>query len=153
MVPGYLAYQQELHDSGFLAGPDQPGITGDRRGHPHRPEALMGKGWERRRRRLVSRLSQAGPVGGGLALLLSLGQAKNSDCEDAFAETALAVDGVVSAEFECSDIFGGGWQRGKVVLRASSRDEAVRIMDALLRAFAAEPRLEPRWATPQAYRN
>jgi hypothetical protein len=113
----------------------------------------MGKGWERRRRRLVSRLSQAGPVGGGLAVLLSLGQAKNSDCEDAFAETALAVDGVVSAEFECSDMFGGGWQRGKVVLRASSRDEAVRIMDALLRAFAAEPRLEPRWATPQAYRN
>ncbi|MGP4044050.1 hypothetical protein [Streptomyces sp. 2A115] len=26
-------------------------------------------------------------------------------------------------------------------------------MDALLRAFAAEPRLELRWATPQEYRN
>ncbi len=26
-------------------------------------------------------------------------------------------------------------------------------MNALLRAFAAEPRLEPRWATPQEYRN
>jgi hypothetical protein len=25
--PGYLAYKQELRDSGFLAGPDQPGIT------------------------------------------------------------------------------------------------------------------------------
>lgn len=113
----------------------------------------MGKAWERRRRRLVNRLSEAGPVGGGLAVLLGLGKARNSDCEDTFAETALAVDGVVSAEFECSDKFGGGWQRGKVVLRASSREEAIRIMDAVLRAFAAEPRLEPRWSTPQEYRN
>jgi hypothetical protein len=113
----------------------------------------MGKGWERRRRRLVRRLSEAGPVGGVLAVLLSLNRARNSDAEDAFTETALAVDGVVSAEFDCSDMFGGGWQRGNVVLRASSRDEAIRIMDALLRAFAAEPRLEPRWATPQQYRN
>jgi hypothetical protein len=113
----------------------------------------MGKGWERRRRRLVRRWSQAGPVRGVLAALLSLNRARNSDAEDAFAETALAVDGVVSAEFDCSDMFGGGWQRGKVVLRAASRDEAIRIMDALLRAFAAEPRLEPRWATPQEYRS
>ena len=59
----------------------------------------------------------------------------------------------MSAQFECSDTFGGGWQRGKVVVRASSEDQAVRVMDALLRAFAAEPRLEPRWATPQEYRN
>lgn len=113
----------------------------------------MGKRWERRRRRLVRRWSEAGPVGGALAVLLSLGQARNSDAEDAFAETALAVDGVVSAEFECSDKFGGGWQRGKVVLRASCRDEATRIVDALLRAFATEPRLEDRWSTPQEYRN
>ncbi len=113
----------------------------------------MGKRWERRRRRLVRRWSQGGRVGGALAVLLSLGRARNSDAEDAFRETALAVNGVVSAEFDCSDLFGGGWQRGKVVLRASSRDEAIPIMDALLRAFAAEPRLEPRWATPQEYRN
>jgi hypothetical protein len=113
----------------------------------------MGKGWERRRRALVNRLSDAGPVGGGIAVLLSMGKAKNTDCADAFAETALAVDGVVSAEFDCSDQFGGGWQRGKVVLRASTRDEAVRIMDALLRAFAVDPRLEPGWSTPHAYWN
>ncbi|MEO3753179.1 hypothetical protein [Streptomyces sp. B6B3] len=98
-------------------------------------------------------MSRAGPVGGLFAVLLSLGRARNSDAEDAFRETALAVDGVVSAEFDCSDMFGGGWQRGTVVLRASSRDEAVRVVDALLRAFAAEPRLEPRWSTPQQYRN
>lgn len=113
----------------------------------------MGKRWERRRRRLVRRWSEAGPVRGVLAVLLSLGQARNSDAEDAFAQTALAVDGVVSAEFECSDKFGGGWQRGKVVLRASSRDEATRIVDTLLRAFAVDPRLEDRWSTPQQYRN
>lgn len=77
----------------------------------------MGKRWERGRRRLVHRLSGAGPVGGLLAVLLSLGQARNSDCEDAFAETALAVDGVVSAEFDRSDMFGSG---GTVVLRASN---------------------------------
>ncbi|MEV0894694.1 hypothetical protein [Promicromonospora sp. MEB111] len=113
----------------------------------------MGAGWARRRRRLVARLSESGPVGGGLAALLSLGKARDPDCEELLTATALAVDGVVSARFECSDTFGGGWQRGKVVLRASSQDEAVGIMDALLRAFAAEPRLEPRWATPQEYRN
>jgi hypothetical protein len=113
----------------------------------------MGKGWERRRRRLRQRLAQAGPVGGTLAAVLGMGRSRNTDCEDLFAETALAVDGVVSAEFDCSDMFGGGWERGKVVLRASSRDEAIRIMDALLRAFAAEPGLEPRWSTPQEYRN
>ncbi|MFE7505338.1 hypothetical protein [Promicromonospora sp. NPDC057488] len=113
----------------------------------------MGKGWERRRRRLRQRLSQAGPVGGTLAAVLGLGKSRNTDCEDLFASTALAVDGVVSAEFECSDMFGGGWERGTVVLRASSRDEAARVVDALLQAFAAEPGLEPRWSTPQQYRN
>jgi hypothetical protein len=113
----------------------------------------MGKRWERRRRRLVRRLSKAGPVGGVLAVLLSLNRARNSDCEDMFTQTALAVDGVVSAEFDCSDMFGGGWQRGKVILRASSRHEAIHIMDTLLRAFAADPRLEPQWATPQQYQN
>lgn len=113
----------------------------------------MGKAWERRRRRLVGRLSDAGPVGGALAVLLSLGKAKNSDCEDSFAETARAVDGVVSAEFDCSDMFGGGWQRGDVVLSARTREEAIRTVDALLRAFAADQRLEPRWSTPQQYRN
>lgn len=113
----------------------------------------MGRRWARLRGRLVRRMAEAGPVGGILAALLSLGRARNWDCEDVFRETALAVDGVVSAEFDCSDMFGGGWQRGKVILRASSREEAVRVMDALLRAFAAEPRLEPRWSTPQEYRN
>ncbi|MFD6140085.1 hypothetical protein [Promicromonospora sp. NPDC060271] len=101
----------------------------------------------------MNRLSEAGPVGGGIAALLSLGKAKNTDCADVFTRTSLAVDGVVSAEFECSDMFGGGWQRGKVVLRASSRDEAIRIVDTLLRAFATEPRLESRWSTPQEYWN
>jgi len=45
----------------------------------------MGKGWERRRRRLVRRWAEAGPVRGLLAVLLSLNRARNSDCEDAFA--------------------------------------------------------------------
>jgi hypothetical protein len=116
-----------------------------------RLEAVMGRRWARLRDRLVRRMAEAGPVGGILAALLSLGRARNWDCEGVFRETALAVDGVMSAEFDCSDMFGGGWQRGKVVLRASSREEAVRVMDALLRAFAAEPRLEPRWSTPQEY--
>ncbi|GAB2882257.1 hypothetical protein GCM10022245_16800 [Streptomyces mayteni] len=51
----------------------------------------------------------------------------------------LAVDGVVSAEFDRGDVFGGGWQRGAVVLRASSRGEVVRVVDALSRAFTAVP--------------
>jgi hypothetical protein len=60
---------------------------------------------------------------------------------------------VVSAEFDCSDMFGGGWQRARWSSGPRRGEEAVRVMDALLRAFAAEPRLEPRWSTPQHYRN
>lgn len=70
----------------------------------------MGRRWARLRGRLVRRMSGAGPVGGILAALLSLGRARNWDCEDVFRETALAVGGVVSAEFDCSDMFGGGWR-------------------------------------------
>ncbi|WP_434441767.1 hypothetical protein [Lentzea sp. E54] len=51
--------------------------------------------------------------------------------------------GTKSRRHRGSGEFGGGWQQGRVVLRASSREAAVRVMDALLRAFAAEPRLEP----------
>lgn len=72
-------------------------------------------------------------------------------CEEAFTTVATAVDGVATAEWDCSENFGGGWQRGHVVIEASTEAEAVEVMEALLRAFAAAPDLEDGWATPQEY--
>jgi hypothetical protein len=72
-------------------------------------------------------------------------------CESAFKAVATSVEGVVSAEWDCSFQFGGGWQRGDVVIEATTEDEAVAVMDEILRAFAASPDLEDGWATPQKY--
>ncbi|MBB4912815.1 hypothetical protein [Actinophytocola algeriensis] len=68
-----------------------------------------------------------------------------------FRETALAVDGVASAEWDCNFQFGGGWIRSDVVLEATTEDEAVAVMEDLLRAFAASPDLEDGWSTPMEY--
>jgi hypothetical protein len=65
----------------------------------------------------------------------------------------MSVPGVASAEWECSEQFGGGWQRADVVVEATTEDEAIAVMDAALRAYAASPDLEDRWGTPQEYVN
>ena len=76
---------------------------------------------------------------------------KAETCEEAFTAAATSVDGVASAEWDCSFQFGGGWVRGDVVLAATTEDEAVAVMEDLLRAFAASPDLEDSWSTPQQY--
>ncbi|WP_410657173.1 hypothetical protein [Amycolatopsis sp. lyj-112] len=73
-------------------------------------------------------------------------------CEKTFAEVAMSVDGVISAKWDCSEQFGGGWQRADVVIEAADKKEAVAVMDAVLKAFAASPDLEDRWSTPQKYK-
>ncbi|NYV78106.1 hypothetical protein [Streptomyces sp. UH6] len=74
-------------------------------------------------------------------------------CEEAFTAVTTSTPGVASAEFDCSDRFGGGWQRGDVVVEATTEAEAVTVMEAVLRAYAASPDIEDRWSTPQEYRN
>lgn len=76
---------------------------------------------------------------------------KAERCEAAFKAVATSVEGVASAEWDCSFQFGGGWQRGDVVVEATTEDEAVAVMEDLLRAFAASPDLEDGWGTPQEY--
>ncbi|WBQ04749.1 hypothetical protein [Kribbella sp. CA-293567] len=76
---------------------------------------------------------------------------KASQCEKAFAAVANSVDGVASAHWDCSEQFGGGWQRGTVVLDVDTKAEAENVMETLLRAFAASPDLLDRWSTPQKY--
>lgn len=88
-----------------------------------------------------------------LVLPLSACSGDTDRCAEAFAEAATAVSGVVSAEWECSDNFGGGWQRGDVVVSATTEDEAVEVMDGVLRSIAAAGDLEADWATPQQYAN
>ncbi|GAB2737814.1 hypothetical protein [Amycolatopsis magusensis] len=73
-------------------------------------------------------------------------------CEEAFTAVTMSVDGVASATWDCSDQFGGGWQRGDVVIEASDEDGAIEVMDAILRAYAASPDLEDRWSVPQEFK-
>jgi hypothetical protein len=95
------------------------------------------------------------PAIGAVALLLSVSACSSgtAECEEAFAAAATSVSGVVSAEWDCSDQFGGGWQRGDVVIDATTKDEAVAVMDGVLQAIAAAPDLEDSWSTPQEYWN
>lgn len=58
---------------------------------------------------------------------------KAERCEAAFKAVATSVEGVASAEWDCSFQFGGGWQRGDVVVEATTEDEAVAVVDELLR--------------------
>jgi len=65
--------------------------------------------------------------------------------------TATSVPGVASAEWDCDFGFGGGWVRGDVVLDVTTEDEAITVIEAVLRAFAESPDLEDSWSTPQKY--
>jgi hypothetical protein len=76
---------------------------------------------------------------------------KAETCEEAFTAAASSVEGVASAEWDCNFQFGGGWQRADVVIEATTEDEAVAVMEELLRAFAASSDLEDGWGTPQEY--
>jgi hypothetical protein len=69
-------------------------------------------------------------------------------CEEAFTAAASSIDGVASAEWDCNFQFGGGWIRSDIVLEVTTEDEAVAVMEELLRAFAASPDLEDGWRTP-----
>ncbi|TWD79855.1 hypothetical protein FB561_0921 [Kribbella amoyensis] len=74
-----------------------------------------------------------------------------SKCENAYKAATTSVDGVASAEFECSFQFGGGWQRAKVVFEPTTEAKAIVMVDKILRAMAASPDLEDSWGTPQEY--
>ncbi|MEV0286993.1 MULTISPECIES: hypothetical protein [unclassified Kribbella] len=87
----------------------------------------------------------------GMLAVTACSPGKATDCEEAFRAAATSVPGVTSAEWDCNFGFGGGWQRGQLVVEAATKDEAAGVMEAVLRAFAAAPGLEDGWATPQEY--
>src|SRR3990170_7266667 len=101
-------------------------------------------------RRERMRLSSA-VVAAALVLSVSACSSSAARCEEEFTAVTTSITGVASATFVCSDQFGGGWQRGDVVVEATTEDEAIAVIDELLRAFAASPDLEDGWATPQKY--
>ncbi|RPF20662.1 hypothetical protein [Myceligenerans xiligouense] len=72
-------------------------------------------------------------------------------CEELYATVIGAVDGVASVDAECSQQFGGGWERVDVHLATNDADGARTIGEEVLKAVAAEPDMEPLWATPRAY--
>jgi hypothetical protein len=76
---------------------------------------------------------------------------KEERCETAFTSVTMSVDGVASAEWDCNFQFGGGWVRSDVVLEPATEEEAIAVVDAVLRALAASPDLEDSWGTPQQY--
>ncbi|WP_329204210.1 hypothetical protein OG257_01625 [Streptomyces sp. NBC_00683] len=86
-----------------------------------------------------------------LVLPVSACSSGAAKCEEALTEVTMSVPGVASAEWDCSNSFGGGWQRADVAIEAATEDEAIAVVDAALRAYAASPDLEDRWGTPQEY--
>jgi hypothetical protein len=104
------------------------------------------------RKRRASFLASVGLV--TVALVLSVSACSSSratKCEEAFTAVATSVTGVAAAKWDCSFQFGGGWERGDVVVEATTEDEAITVVEAVLRAFAASPDLEDGWGTPQEY--
>lgn len=93
-----------------------------------------------------------GVVLAGLVLPVSACSGDAERCEEAFTAVTTSIDGVASAKWDCSEQFGGGWQRGDVVIEATSEREAISVMDAIMRAYAASPNLDDRWSTPQEFK-
>ncbi|MFI7613460.1 hypothetical protein ACIBP6_19750 [Nonomuraea terrae] len=58
---------------------------------------------------------------------------------------------MTSRKWDCSESFGSCWPRDDVVVEATTEDEAIAVMDAALRAFAASPDIEDGRSTPQEY--
>jgi hypothetical protein len=96
-------------------------------------------------------------LGSAVAALLLLGVSacsspeKEERCETAFTSVTMSVDGVASAEWDCNFQFGGGWVRSDVVLEPATEEEAIAVVEAVLRAMAASPDLEDGWSTPHKY--
>lgn len=90
-------------------------------------------------------------AGALLAGLMSGCTSTDARCEQVKTETATSVAGVVSAEFTCQDTPTGSRQQGSVVVAAETDAEAVQVMELVLRAFAAEPRMEPEWRAPSRF--
>ncbi|MER5895100.1 hypothetical protein [Streptomyces sp. NPDC001876] len=86
-----------------------------------------------------------------LVLPVSACSSSAAKCEEAFTEVTMSIPGIASAEWDCSNNFGGGWQRADVVIEATTEEEAISVVDATLRAYAASPELDDRWGTPQEY--
>jgi len=67
------------------------------------------------------------------------GAGAERDCEQTWEALSESVDGVTAADFECRRSFGDSRQSGTVTVRASTRDEAVALLEDVLRAYAASP--------------
>ncbi|GHE53503.1 hypothetical protein [Streptomyces capitiformicae] len=61
---------------------------------------------------------------------------KNKACAEDFESVALSVSGVVTADFTCSSSFGNPSEKGTITLDAKTEEEAVAVMESVLRAYA-----------------
>jgi hypothetical protein len=91
-------------------------------------------------------------AGGGIAMAIPLLGGGARDCEAILDRTIAAVEGVLDVHVECSNQFGGGWQRQQVRLNAATPSDAYPIVEQVLRALAAEASADGSWSTPQVYR-
>ena len=87
-----------------------------------------------------------------LPSLLFSGRTDNT-CVTLKTDTALAVQGVVSATFTCVKSFEGSVQHGSVTVNATTTEEATKIMDAVLRAFATKPGMVDTWNAPTEFKS
>ncbi|MFC4467692.1 hypothetical protein ACFPH6_24715 [Streptomyces xiangluensis] len=61
---------------------------------------------------------------------------KNKACAEDFESAALSVSGVATADFTCTSSFGNPQQKGRVTLEAETKEDAVALMESVLRAYA-----------------
>jgi len=62
--------------------------------------------------------------------------AKDKRCEEDFESAALSVSGVITADFTCTTSFEGTLRDGRVTLDAETEEDAVALMEFVLRAYA-----------------
>lgn len=84
---------------------------------------------------------------------LLLGNRTDHTCVDMKTNTALAVEGVASAEFSCEQSFEGSTQNGFVTVNANTETEVVKTMDKVLYAFATKSGMAATWRAPSEFKS
>lgn len=62
--------------------------------------------------------------------------AKDKRCAEDFESAALSVSSVITADFTCTTSFEGTLRDGRVTLDAGTEEDAVALMESVLRAYA-----------------
>ncbi|MGP4048455.1 hypothetical protein [Streptomyces sp. 2A115] len=77
--------------------------------------------------------------------------ARDKRCGEDFESAALSVSGVITADFTCETEFEGSLQWGTVTLDAETEEDAVALMESVLRAYTEKPGIRSAWGPSVDY--